>query len=373
MSPPDRLSRLLRDAIGARVFPAAAVEVGTSRGTLWREAFGTLTFDPDAERAGEHTLFDLASLTKPVATTSVVLQLVTTGRLNLSTPLSRFFEQWRGAARAGTTILDLLEHASGLPARLVDPPPHTRREFIEEICRIPLEHAPRSASLYSDLGFILLGFIAEDCGGATLATQFDAIVGPLFAHLFGTREAPDAEQSADWSDAWILRFDLDRRHRERTAPTIPLDEDDRRGRTLVGEVHDSYAARLGGVAGHAGLFGSAAGVGAFARAVLRSARGDAAIPPPLSPSVIARSTTRSTVPGSSRALGWDTMLPSSSCGTRMSPAAFGHVGYTGVSLWIDPTPDRYFVLLTNRACQGGTLDEMRHVRRAFHDLAIELL
>jgi len=87
----------------------------------------------------------------------------------------------------------------------------------------------------------------------------------------------------------------------------------------------------------------------------------------LAPERIRQFTTRSSVPGSSRALGWDTMLPSSSCGTRMSPAAFGHVGFTGTSLWIDPTRDRYFVLLTNRAAGGGTLDDMRLVRRAFHD------
>jgi CubicO group peptidase (beta-lactamase class C family) len=154
---------------------------------------------------------------------------------------------------------------------------------------------------------------------------------------------------------------------------------------LVGEVHDNYAAALGGVAGHAGLFGTAAAVGAFARDVLRAARlkgsrstddergapkrprregGQASV---FDPDLVALFTTKSTVPGSSRALGWDTMLPTSSCGTRMSAAAFGHVGFTGTSLWIDPARDRYFVLLTNRVCGGGTLDDMRTVRRAFHD------
>jgi len=101
--------------------------------------------------------------------------------------------------------------------------------------------------------------------------------------------------------------------------------------------------------------------------VLRAARGDASAAAPWSADCVAASTTRSTVPGSSRALGWDTMLPTSSCGTRMSPVAFGHVGFTGTSLWIDPARDRYYVLLTNRACGGGSLDEMRTVRRAFHD------
>ena len=145
-----------------------------------------------------------------------------------------------------------------------------------------------------------------------------------------------------------------------------MDDDPRRGRVLVGEVHDNYAAALAGVAGHAGLFGSAAAVGRFGRAVLRGARGQDG-PSPFSPALVATMTTKSTVPGSSRALGWDTMLPTSSCGTRMSPAAFGHVGFTGTSLWIDPLRDRYFVLLANRVRGGGTLDEMRTVRRAFHD------
>jgi len=151
------------------------------------------------------------------------------------------------------------------------------------------------------------------------------------------------------------------------APTRPLPEDSRRGRLLVGEVHDDYAARLNGVAGHAGLFGSVADVGSFARVVLAGARGDRTISAPFSPDLLQIATTRSTVPGSSRALGWDTMLPTSSCGTRMSASAFGHVGFTGTSLWIDPGRDRYFVLLTNRAHGGGSLEQMRDVRRAFHD------
>jgi CubicO group peptidase (beta-lactamase class C family) len=146
-----------------------------------------------------------------------------------------------------------------------------------------------------------------------------------------------------------------------------MDDDARRGRTLTGEVHDNYAAALGGAAGHAGLFGTAPAVGHVARLVLAAARGDERLPAPFTPALVRAFTTKSSVPASSRALGWDTMLPSSSCGGRMSAAAFGHVGFTGTSLWIDPGRDRYFVLLANRAAGGGTLDEMRTVRRAFHD------
>jgi len=137
-------------------------------------------------------------------------------------------------------------------------------------------------------------------------------------------------------------------------------------------VHDNYAAVLGPSAGHAGLFGTAAGVGGFARMVLRAARHESEAGDIITPSIVALATAKSTVPGSSRALGWDTMLPSSSCGRHLSPAAFGHVGFTGTSLWIDPVLDRYFVLLTNRACRGGTVDQMRNVRRAFHDALAEI-
>ena len=352
----DAVRALLERAIQDRLFPAAAAEVGDSRGVLWRTAHGRLTFDAGAAPAGADTIFDLASLTKPIATTSAIMQLVARGALDLREPVATFFAEWRGGDREGATIQDLLEHAAGLAARLIDRPPRSRREFEHEICTMALEYPPRTTSIYSDLGFILLGFAAEDRGRASLASQFDAVAArvlPLSGIAAGTDQ--------------LLTFGVPEALRARAAPTRPMEEDPRRGRLLVGEVHDNYAAALGGGAGHAGLFGTAAGVGGFARAVLRSARGDLSVPAPLSPSLVARATAKSQVPGSSRALGWDTMLPTSSCGTGMSPAAFGHVGYTGASLWIDPARDRYVVLLTNRACAGGTIEQMRDFRRAFHD------
>ena len=338
----DGARRVLERAIAARTFPAAAVDVGSTAGTLWRDALGMLTADPPVAAAID-TPFDLASLTKVLATTTVVMQLMAMGRLRLDDRVAAFFEDWRGADRMSVTVRDLLEHASGLPARLVDPPPASRREFEYEICRIALEYDPRTRSIYSDLGFILLGFIAEQRGGASLPQQFADVMGHP------------------------LTFELDADLRRRAAPTMAMDDDARRGRTLTGEVHDNYAAALGGAAGHAGLFGTAPAVGYVARLVLAAARGDERLPAPFTPALVRAFTTKSSVPASSRALGWDTMLPSSSCGGRMSAAAFGHVGFTGTSLWIDPGRDRYFVLLTNRAAGGGTLDEMRAVRREFHD------
>ena len=347
----DGARRVLERAIAARTFPAAAVDVGSTAGTLWQDAVGTLTADRFPAAALD-TPFDLASLTKVLATTTVVMQLMATGRLRLHDRVAAFFEDWRGADRESVTVRDLLEHASGLPARLVDPPPASRREFEYEICRIALEYDPRTRSIYSDLGFILLGFIAEQRGGATLPLQF---------------AGSESYVMSGFSRTHPLTFELDADLRRRAAPTLAMDDDARRGRTLIGEVHDNYAAALGGAAGHAGLFGTAPAVGQFARLVLGAARGDQRLPAPFTPALVRAFTTKSSVPASSRALGWDTMLPSSSCGGRMSAAAFGHVGFTGTSLWIDPGRDRYFVLLTNRAAGGGTLDEMRAVRREFHD------
>jgi CubicO group peptidase (beta-lactamase class C family) len=334
----DEARRIVETARNAGVFPAGAAEVGSSAGPIWTEAFG---IDSD-------TPFDLASLTKVIATTTIIMELVRTGTLHLEDRVSEFFDEWSGTDREAVTVRDLLEHAGGLSARLLDIPPHGRREFEHDISVMPLEYAPRTRSIYSDLGFILLGFLAEDRGGSSLAEQFSKAVA--------------------WIDPESLTFELPAESRLRAAPTRPLDDDRRRGRVLAGEVHDPYAAALGGGAGHAGLFGDVSAVGVFARAVLRAARGIGDhFPGPLSPAAVRVFTRKSAVHGSSRALGWDTMLPTSSCGTRMSIDAFGHVGYTGTSLWIDPARDRYFVLLTNRVFGHGTLEEIRIVRRAFHD------
>jgi CubicO group peptidase (beta-lactamase class C family) len=349
---------VLEAAVAAGAFPAAAADVGSSAGPIWQDAVGSLALAPPVP-AEVDTPYDLASLTKVLATTTVVMQLTAGGQLQLGEPVAAFFGDWHGADRAAVTIQDLLEHASGLPARLVDAPPAGRREFEHDICDIPLEYPPRTRSIYSDLGFILLGFIAEQRGHATLAQQF----ADLAVRLTTFAKAPAVKKP----DTSRLTFNLDADARRRAAPTLPMDDDLRRGRMLIGEVHDNYAAALGGAAGHAGLFGTAPAVGAFARHMLRAARGAEGLPAPFSPALLQHFIARSAVPGSSRALGWDTMLPSSSCGSRMSASAFGHVGFTGTSLWIDPERDRYFVLLTNRAGGGGTLDQMRTVRRAFHD------
>jgi serine-type D-Ala-D-Ala carboxypeptidase len=332
---------LLRRAVAERAFPAAVVEVGRSNEVLWREALGRLSFDADAPPTRDDTIFDLASLTKVLSTATIALRQVERGAIGLDDPVSAHIAAWNDPSRQSVTIRDLLSHCSGLPAHVPLFKDHRGSAAFESaICATPLEYEPRTRSIYSDLGFMLLGFILE--AAAPLAVQFDAM-------------------RVQMGNIQELQFNPPALWKPRTAPTR---EDPLRGR-LVGEVDDDNAWALGGIAGHAGLFGTAAAVGEFARHVLQvldnrtgAFRRDSLL------TFISR---RTDVPGSSRALGWDTMLPTSSCGTRMSASAFGHVGFTGTSLWIDPARDRYVVLLTNRACGGGTPDEMRHVRRAFHD------
>lgn len=353
-SPAAAATRLIEGAIARRLFPAAVAEVGSTREIIWTHSSGTLTFEADAPSTTLDTIFDLASLTKPLATTAVVLRLVSSGRLALDQRITSIVPEWTGADRVPVTVRDLLEHTGGLSARLLDQPPDNARSFEHEICHIPLEYAPRTKSIYTDLGFILLAFMCERVTGS----RFTDLVGGFLteASMAGGGLAQGLYARVDTSD--LLR----------TAPTTPMLEDRRRGRRLVGDVHDNYAAALGGLAGHAGLFGTAAGVGEHARLLLRALQGDRSLPAPFTPDLAATAISRSTVPGSSRALGWDTMKPTSSCGVHLSPSAFGHVGFTGTSLWVDPARDRYYVLLSNRVCNGGTSDEMQALRRAFHDL-----
>ena len=344
----DPAARLVDDAVRDRAFPGAVVEVGSSAGPVWRHAAGVLSYEDGEAAAALDTVFDLASLTKVLATTTVLMRLVDAGRVALGDRVRDRLDDWRGGDRETVTVADLLEHAGGLTAHLPFFRDHRgRADYERAVCTLPLEYPPRTRSIYSDLGFILLAFIAADAGGAPLDAQFDEIVGEL--GLGDLRFRPPA--------AW----------RARTAPT---EVDPWRGRLLRGEVHDENGWALGGVAGHAGLFGTAPAVGRFARAVLETLRGR---PRVARPETCARFVRRTRVPGSSRALGWDTMLVTSSCGRSLSPVAFGHTGFTGTSLWLDPAQDLYVVLLTNRVHPTRTNEAILPVRPAVHDAVVRAL
>ena len=340
--------RVLEQAIADKAFPAAVVEVGTPHQPLWQHAFGHLTFQPGAAATHLETVFDLASLTKVLATTTLVMRLVERGGLGLDDPVSAHLSLWRDLdGEARVTIRDLLAHCSGLPAhRPFFTELKGRAAFEDAICSTALAYPPRSKSIYSDLGFMLLGFILEDFG-APLSLQFDTL----------------REQMGGIQD---LQFHPPALWLPRTAPTR---RDDWRGRLLVGEVDDDNAWALGGVAGHAGLFGTTASVGDCARHLLQILEGrQGAFQGQTLQTFISR---RADVPESSRALGWDTMLPTSSCGKRMSPRAFGHVGFTGTSLWIDPDAAIYVVLLTNRVHPTPDNEAIKQVRPALHDAVMD--
>lgn len=343
----DAARTVLEAAVAARAFPGATAEAGSSAGPSWSTAVGTLAYVPESPPVTATTTYDLASLTKVIATTSVAMRLVHDNALALDARAADWMPEWTEGPFAAVTVRDLLEHAAGLAAWL--PLFHThagREEYRAAIARLAPDYPPRTKSIYSDLGFITLGHVVETAGAQRIDVLFDFFraqadlpAGLTYRPVARTPSAPGQQIAPTEFDPW-------------------------RGRLPVGEVHDENAFALGGVAAHAGLFGTAADVGAFARLVLRTFREETALGTPDLMRAFAR---KSTVPGSSRALGWDTMLASSSCGARMSPDAIGHTGFTGTSLWIDHARDAYFVLLTNRVHPTRENNAIRGVRRQFHE------
>ncbi len=328
-------TRVLDDAIAARVFPGAVVEVGRKTGALGTIAKGSLSYG-GSQAVAANTIYDLASLTKVLATTAVMVPERQSRRVRLNDRVRHWIDSWSGEERQPVTIQDLLEHCSGLPAHRHYFESRRGRPSLEQaICEEPLDYPPRTKALYSDIGFMLLGFALENAAGVSLDRLFEQWRNTQIGSEVELRFRP----GADW--------------RDRTAPT----EGDAGGEEGHGVVHDENAAALDGVAGHAGLFGTASAVGACARWWLTS--------PALS-----RFSQKSSVPGSSRALGWDTMLSTSSCGTRLSRKAIGHTGFTGTSLWIDPVQDLYVAFLSNRVHPTRAGKGIQDTRRALHDAVV---
>ena len=350
-----RAFTLLRDAIDRRAFPAAALAV-TFRGTLVAgQAFGRFTYDTNSPAVEADTIFDLASVTKVVATTTMAMLLYQRGLLDLQAPVVESLPEFlsgappaRQSERLAVTVRMLLAHCSGLPAyiKLFQSAP-TREKLFEAACATPLVAPPGSIADYSDIGFILLGRILERVAHESL----DA---------FCSREvfAPLNMRQAMFNPPLGLRV------------RIPPTEDDGtfRRRIVAGEVNDENAFVMGGVSGHAGLFAPAIDVARFAECMLRGGA------PILQPATVALFTRRETSPpGTSRALGWDTPSPPSSSGKHFSQRSFGHLGYTGTSLWIDPERELSVTLLTNRTWPDRSSQQIKIVRPLIHDAIVEAL
>src|SRR5215212_4543647 len=317
------IDRVVERGIKAGGYPGAAVVVGRKGATVWEKGFGRMAWGYDeGSVVPERTIYDLASLTKVVGTTTAVMILFDEGKLRLDDRVVQYIPEFGGGAKDAVTIRMLLEHRSGLPAgrdlwRLASTPEEARAAVIST----PLFAPPGQYVEYSDLGADMLGFVVEAVSGDKLDRFLDTrVFGPL--GMSDTRFRPDGTL------------------RGRIAPT---ELNPPRGYPLRGEVHDENAYALGGVAGHAGLFSTASDLSIFAQMLLNGGSYNGT-------RIIADSTVRlfTRRAAGTRALGWDTCGGKGSCGTYLSPSAYGHTGFTGTSLWIDPERDMFVVLLTNR-------------------------
>ncbi len=339
---------VLASGIAQHGFPGAAFAVSRHGNIVLQGAIGRFTYDEAVEDVTLSTVFDLASVTKVVATTAMAMLLYDRGQLNLKQRVVDVLPEFSSAdeRRARITIEMLLAHSSGLPAyeRLFELA-RSRQELMLLALKVPLNADPGTHAEYSDIGFILLGEILERIAGDPLDTYCGReIFGPL--HMKSTCFRPA----------------------ERFRGQIPPTRDDRtfRHRVVQGEVHDENASVMGGVSGHAGAFGNTADLMSFSAAMLGFG---AEIFQKETVSLFTRR--QPSPPGTSRALGWDTPSPPSQAGHNFSSSSFGHLGYTGTSLWIDGEQKIAIALLTNRTWPGNESKLIKHVRPAFHDAVME--
>lgn len=359
---------------GARegVYPGVVVWVSEGGRTVFHEAVGWRALVPERQPLDTATVFDLASLTKPMSTVTTLMALVRDGVLKLEDPVCALLPEFAGGAdaqeRERVTLLHLLTHASGLPAwkplfeelrALETEQPGTLAKpgaaawMIRRVCREPLERPPGTASVYSDLGFMLLGEVVARASGLPLEQVVAREVsGPL--GLSHTRYNPGNLEDA-FSGLKVA-----------ATAACPW-----RGRVLCGVVHDDNAYAMGGVAGHAGLFATANDVGRWALELVDAWHGRS---PRFPPNLARRFLTRNdTVAGSSWALGFDTPSEPSSSGRFFGPHSAGHLGFTGTSVWMDMEREWVVIVLTNRIHPDPENEGIRRFRPRLHDSVAEAL
>ena len=316
------IDRVVQRGLDAGGYPGAAVVVGRKGYSVWSKGYGSLDWSGKTPVSARESIYDLASLTKVIGTTTAIMLLYDRGRIDLDAPVSRYLSTFSGGLKDQVTVRHLLTHRAGLPAgrqlwRNFTTPEAARAAVLDT----PIQSEPGARYEYSDLGADILGFIAESVTGQPLDTFLS---NEVFAKL----------GMAD------THFHLDAADIARTAPTEVAPP---RGYPLRGEVHDENAWALGGVAGHAGLFSTASDLSVFAQMMLDGGTyGGTRI---IADSTVALFTRRT---AGHRALGWDTCEGQYGCGQHMSERAFGHTGFTGTSIWIDPDRQTFVILLTNR-------------------------
>ncbi|MCA9177611.1 MAG: beta-lactamase family protein [Planctomycetales bacterium] len=324
------LSELVEQGIAEKKMPGCVVCVGRHGKIVYLEAFGLKKIAPDPEPMRTDTLFDMASITKPVATATSVMRLAEAGRFRLDDRVEKFFPEFGVHGKDEITVRHLLIHQSGLiPDNALSDYRDGPEKAWEKICALELVAPVGEAFKYSDVNFIVLGKLVEKVSGQTLHEfSRDQIFKPLEMHETGYLPAESLAA--------------------RAAPT-----EKREGKWMRGEVHDPRAHLLGGVAGHAGLFSTATDLSLYARMMLGNGRlpGGARV---LAPRTVEAMTAPQTVSSGIRGLGWDKQTGySSNRGDFLTSAAFGHGGFTGTVLWIDPELDLFFIFLSNRVHPNG--------------------
>lgn len=384
----DEVATILDDAVGARrVSPAASLIVGRGDSIVFEYAAGTTGNASNAQPCTPDTIFDVASLTKPLVTTALAFDLIARGRLSFDTRvadiLPAFVTHAEGTTEIGDrhrfpderrlsiTVRQLLRHDSGLPAHrryyesFPNDVPSSREEAARRRERMfglaiaePLERDPLSGSVYSDIGFLVLGAIVEKVAGARID---ELAAGGIFGPL-GLEDA----RFVDLAEGVPEDFT------QRSAATglCPWRE-----KEIVGRVQDENAYAMGGVGTHAGLFATARTIHALAAEWIKGSAGNGRV---LDRRVINHAWNRAAAAAgaapSSWALGWDTPTPgASSAGSKIGPGAIGHLGYTGTSLWIDPSRGVHVVLLTNRIAYGTNSEAIRALRPQVHDAVFTVL
>jgi len=352
-------------AVAQGVMPGAVLAFGQDRKLLYSRALGHATLLPAPQPVQESTIFDLASLTKVLATTLLTMKLYESGDIDLDLPLGEYLPPFYPADKTRLTPRLLLAHAAGLPAHVPfyqdfpaepDDPAAQRCAVLQQVRQTPLAYPPGRETRYSDLGLIILGELLEERFGTSLD------------HLFERQVATPLQLQ----DTFFVHLDAPLARARRPPEAFAATEECAwRQRLIRGQVHDENAYLLRGVAGHAGLFSTVADLQRLARALLASGSGDDDF---LQTATLAAFTSRQElVPGSSRALGWDTPNLRASCGRLFSPRAFGHTGFTGTSLWLDPEGERFVILLSNRVHPSRDSAAFIDFRPRLHDLVVGVL
>ena len=343
----DSLSVVLKRAVADGAFPGAYAAVGTVNGIVAELGVGTLDA-AESRKPNAGTVWDLASLTKVVGTTTAVMTLVQSGRVALDAPVVRYLPEWTAPGASVVTIRHLLTHSAGLPAwRPLYKEATNSAEAMQQVFATSPDTVPGVRFVYSDLGFILLGKVVERVSGQSLA-DYDATQVFTRLGMTETRYLPPT--------GW----------RNRIAPT---EQDPWRQRHVRGEVHDENAARLDGVAGHAGLFSTGRDLVRFARMYLGKGAIDGV--QLFDPATVSAITTIQNAALSNRAIGWEKPNGTNSAGQKLSPSAFGHTGFTGTSLWMDPEQGIFVLLLTNRVNPTRENRKIGSVRTALADAVVQ--